>query len=64
MLREELFSSFMNGTLFFGSYIRSITREDGSGYSFIVELHNGRTMYIRCLRPGSRSRAVCQFVSK
>lgn len=51
MRRENLWTMMVGRELFRGAYIISIQMEDGSGYSFNVTTSDGKTHYVRCLRP-------------
>jgi len=55
MTRQELFDAMVNRTPVtikkHKGIINQIAVEDGSGYSFIVTLSNGITLYVRCPKP-------------
>lgn len=51
MRREVLWTMMVNMEKFRGAYIHSIELEDGSGYSFNVRTSDGKTHYVRCIRP-------------
>lgn len=55
MTREQIVDAMLNRThVYFNGkayFITGIQMEDGSGYSFNVQLHDGTTVYVRCPRP-------------